>query len=199
MKVTIADYGVGNLYSISKSLERSGARTEVVSDMKRLLRADCIVFPGVGAFGAAMSSLEPILPELRKRLREGTPALGICLGMQILFQRSEESVGEGIGVLGGEVKKLRTERVPQMGWNDVVWTDDELFSGVARGSQFYFANSYVCCPSQDIGVAFTEYGERFPSAVRDGVICGVQFHPEKSTAPGLGVLSNFLGIAEESQ
>ena len=199
MKIVIADYGVGNLYSISKGLEKSGASTELVSDMRRLLDADCIVFPGVGAFGAAMSALRPILPELRKKLCGGTPALGICLGMQILFQKSEESVGQGIGVLGGEVRRFKRGRIPQMGWNDVIWTDDELFSGVARGSQFYFANSYVCCPSQDIEIAHSEYGERFPSAVRDGVICGVQFHPEKSAGPGLRVLSNFIDIAEEAQ
>jgi len=105
MKVVIADYGVGNLYSISKGLEKAGARTEIVSDMRELLEADCIVFPGVGAFGAAMDSLRPILSKLRTRIARGVPTLGICLGMQILFERSEESTGEGLSELTGEVKK----------------------------------------------------------------------------------------------
>jgi len=196
MKVAVADYGVGNLYSISKGLETAGAKTEIVTDMTALLDADCIVFPGVGAFGAAMDALRPVLPELRTRVAKGVPTLGICLGMQILFERSEESSGEGLSVLSGEVKKLTAPRIPQMGWNDVDWTDDELFHGLPKGSQFYFANSYVCHPSEDIGIATTEYGERFPSAVRDNAIVGVQFHPEKSGPPGLNLLSNFISIAE---
>lgn len=196
MKVTVADYGVGNLYSISKGLETAGAKTEIVSDMTALLDADCIVFPGVGAFGAAMDALRPVLPRLRTRVAKGVPTLGICLGMQILFDRSEESGGEGLSVLSGEVKRLRARRVPQMGWNDVDWTEDEMFDGLPKGSQFYFANSYVCHPSSNIGIATTEYGERFPSAVRDNAIVGVQFHPEKSGPPGLRLLSNFISMAE---
>jgi glutamine amidotransferase len=196
MKISIADYGVGNLHSISKGLERAGARTEVVTQMTKLLDADCIVFPGVGAFGAAMDKLQPIITGLRDRIGSGVPVMGVCLGMQIMFDRSEESSGEGIGVFKGDVKKLRSPRVPQMGWNDVVWIRDELFEGVSEGSQFYFANSYVCHPTEDVSLAQTEYGERFPSAVRRGALCGVQFHPEKSGPPGLKLLSNFVGIAE---
>lgn len=197
MKIAIADYGVGNLYSISKGLERAGARTETVAQMTELLHAECIVFPGVGAFGAAMDKLRPVMTGLRERIGSGVPVLGVCLGMQILFDQSEESSGEGIGVFKGDVKKLRSLRVPQMGWNDVVWTRDELFEGVPEGSQFYFANSYVCHPTENISVAETEYGERFPSAVRRGALCGVQFHPEKSGPPGLKLLSNFVRIAED--
>ena len=196
MRVSIADYGVGNLYSISKGLERAGAKTDVVSDMSDLLDAECIVFPGVGAFGAAMDALRPVLSELSKRISEGVPTLGICLGMQILFERSEESRGAGVSVLQGDVRKLKAARIPQMGWNDVTWKNDRLFEGVTKDSQFYFANSYVCHPVKDIGIAVTEYGERFPSAVRDGDVFGVQFHPEKSGAPGLKLLSNFVSIAE---
>jgi len=198
MDVAVADYGVGNLYSISKGLEAAGARARVVPDMAELLDADCIVFPGVGAFGAAMGALRPILPELRARIASGTPTLGICLGMQLLFERSEESKGEGLSVLSGEVRRFKTGRIPQMGWNDVEWTEDELFDGLPRSPQFYFANSYVCHPTKDIGIAVTEYGERFPSAVRDDAVIGVQFHPEKSGSPGLKILSNFISIAEEA-
>lgn len=196
MRATIVDYGVGNLYSIAKGLERAGARTELVSDPRALLKAECIVFPGVGAFGAAMDALRPVLPELRERISDGVPTLGICLGMQILFERSEESSGEGVSALRGEVKRLRAERVPQMGWNDVRFRDDPLFDGIPEESQFYFANSYVCHPVEKIGVADTVYGERFPSAVRKGRLVGVQFHPEKSGSPGLRLLANFISIAE---
>lgn len=196
MKVVIADYGVGNLYSISKGLERAGAKTEVTSDMEQLLQAECIVFPGVGAFGAAMDALRPVKNQLKEVISNGVPTLGICLGMQILFDRSEESAGSGLSVLSGEVKKLAARRIPQMGWNDVTWKADELFNGVSEGSQFYFANSYVCHPNDDIEIASTEYGERFPSAVMSKNVFGVQFHPEKSGLPGLKLLSNFVSAAE---
>jgi glutamine amidotransferase len=199
MRMSIADYGVGNLHSISKGLERAGAIVEVVSDMSKLADAECIVFPGVGAFGAAIDKLKPVLLDIRSSILSGTPALGVCLGMQIMFDKSEESSGEGIGLFKGEVKKLRASRVPQMGWNDVTWRDDPMFDAVPKGSQFYFANSFVCHPSEKVSVAETEYGEKFPSAVRRGSICGVQFHPEKSGPPGLRLLSNFVGIAEEAR
>lgn len=198
MRVSIADYGVGNLHSISKGFERAGAGVEVVSDPERLLDAECICFPGVGAFGAAMDKLRPVLPELRDAIRGGVPVLGVCLGMQILFERSDESPGEGVAVLKGEVRKLRKGRIPQMGWNDVVSMGDPLFESVPIGAQFYFANSYVCHPGEEVGVAETSYGEVFPSAVRKGRLCGVQFHPEKSDRPGLRLLSNFVRIAEGS-
>lgn len=196
MKVSIMDYGVGNLHSISKGLERAGASAEVVSNPERLVDAKCIVFPGVGAFGAAMAVLRPVVPELRQSIAAGTPVLGVCLGMQILFQRSEESPGEGLGVLRGDVRKLTHGRIPQMGWNDVSSDGDSLFEGVPRDAKFYFANSYVCRPEERITVAETDYGGRFPSAVRKGALCGVQFHPEKSGPAGLILLRNFVRIAE---
>jgi len=198
MKISIMDYGVGNLHSISKGLERAGANVQMVEDPKELLEAECIVFPGVGAFGAAMEVLKPVLPVLRKKVEDGTPTLGICLGMQILFEKSEESEGEGVAVIKGTVTRLRGGRIPQMGWNEVAPKGDRLFEGVPEGSQFYFANSYICLPAEDVTIADTVYGVRFPSAVRKGAILGVQFHPEKSGRPGLRLLSNFVSIAEES-
>jgi len=198
MKISIMDYGVGNLHSISKGLERAGANVQMVEDPEELLEAECIVFPGVGAFGAAMEVLRPVLPGLRKKVKDGTPTLGICLGMQILFEKSEESKGEGIAVIKGTVRRLRRGRIPQMGWNEVVPKSDRLFEGVPEGSQFYFANSYICLPAEDVTIADTVYGMRFASAVRKGAILGVQFHPEKSGRPGLRLLSNFVRIAEES-
>jgi glutamine amidotransferase len=127
---------------------------------------------------------------------DGTPTLGVCLGMQILFERSEESPGEGMSVLAGDVKKIRAERIPHMGWNDVSFGNSSLFEGVPKGSQFYFANSYVCHPKDPVGVGETVYDERFVSAVRKENVVGVQFHPEKSGVPGLKLLSNFVKIAE---
>jgi glutamine amidotransferase len=198
MKISIMDYGVGNLHSISKGLERAGANVQMVEDPEELLEAECIVFPGVGAFGAAMEVLRPVLPGLRKKVKDGTPTLGICLGMQILFEKSEESRGEGVAVIKGTVRRLRRGRIPQMGWNEVVPKSDRLFEGVPEGSQFYFANSYICLPAEDVTIADTVYGMRFASAVRKDAILGVQFHPEKSGRPGLRLLSNFVSIAEES-
>lgn len=198
MKISIMDYGVGNLHSISKGLERAGANVQMVEDPEELLEAECIVFPGVGAFGAAMEVLRPVLPALRKKVKDGTPTLGICLGMQILFEKSEESKGEGVAVIKGTVRRLRRGRIPQMGWNEVVPKSDRLFEGVPEGSQFYFANSYICLPAEDVTIADTVYGMRFASAVRKSAILGVQFHPEKSGRPGLRLLSNFVRIAEES-
>ncbi|HIH01167.1 TPA: imidazole glycerol phosphate synthase subunit HisH [Thermoplasmata archaeon] len=197
MKITVADYGVGNLHSITKGLERAGAATEVSSDPDGLARARCIVFPGVGAFGAAMDVLRPALPAVRSAIESGVPTLGICLGMQILFEGSEESRGEGVSVIKGCARRLQAPRVPHMGWNAVSHNGDNLFDGITSDSQFYFANSYVCYPTEKVTISETEYGEVFPSAVRKGAICGVQFHPEKSSAPGLRLLSNFIRIAEE--
>jgi len=199
MKVSIVDYGVGNLHSISKGLERAGASTEVVSDPRSLESAECIVFPGVGAFGAAVGRLGPAAPRLRKAIESGTPTLGICLGMQILFERSDESAGEGLGVLRGGVAKLDFPRVPHMGWNEVFHGEDPLFEGVGQGSRFYFANSFVCHPMEKVGIAETHYGKTFVSAVRKGRICGVQFHPEKSGTVGLRVLRNFVSMSEGSE
>jgi glutamine amidotransferase len=198
MKVTIIDYGVGNLHSISKAFEHAGAEVEVSGDPALLLTSECMVFPGVGAFGAAARTLQPIMPSLRSRIAGGVPVLGVCLGMQLLFERSAESPGDGVGALSGAVDRLKAPRVPHMGWNEVDAMDDQLFEGVPPRSMFYFANSYVCKPIESVGVAETIYGERFVSAVRRGAVCGVQFHPEKSGEPGLKVIRNFVKIAERS-
>lgn len=198
MKVSVMDYGVGNLHSVSKGLERAGASVEVVKDASSLEGAECVVFPGVGAFGAAMERLRPSVPGIRRAIDSGVPVLGVCVGMQILFERSEESEGEGLGVLSGSVKRLAAPRVPHMGWNEVSHDGGPLFEGIPQRSMFYFANSYVCHPMEKVGIAETLYGETFVSAVRRGRLCGVQFHPEKSGATGLRLLSNFVRMAEGS-
>ncbi len=196
MKVSLFDYGAGNLHSLGKALELGGATVEVTDEWDRALGADALVLPGVGAFGAAVRALGGAGPRVREALEDGLPCLGICLGMQLFFEESEESAGEGIGVLPGRVRRLEADRVPQMGWNDVDTTDDPLFEG-ARSPVAYYANSYVCTPRDlESVIAWSSYaGERFPAAVRKGRVWGVQFHPEKSSSPGLRMISNFLDLA----
>jgi glutamine amidotransferase len=196
MIVTLFDYGVGNLHSLAKALESWGARVRIEADPASALDADALVLPGVGAFGAAAVQLAAAGPRLAAALADGFPCLGICLGMQLLFDSSEEGPGQGLGTISGQVCRLQAARVPHMGWNSVEpATDppDPLLTNV-NGMVGYFANSYVCHPVRAADViAWTEYdGTRFPSAVRRGRTWGVQFHPEKSGAPGLQLLRNFL-------
>jgi len=196
VRVALFDYGAGNLHSLGKALERGGASVEVTTDWERALGMDALVLPGVGAFGAAVRALGDAGPRVRGALEDGLPCLGICLGMQLFFQESEESEGRGIGILEGRVRKLDADRVPQMGWNDVETGDDPLFEG-ARDPVAYYANSYVCVPA-DRGavVAWSSYGgERFAAAVRKGRAVGVQFHPEKSSDDGLRIVANWLDEA----
>jgi len=196
MKITIADYGIGNLHSIRKGLEKAGAETEIVSDMRLLPDARCLVFPGVGAFGEAMRKLGPVKELIRERLEAGIPALGICLGMQILLDASEEAEEEGLGFIRGKVRRLDADRIPQMGWNDVIFSNDRIFEGVRSGTQFYYANSYVCFPEEGEPIAESVYGRtRFVSALKKKNTYGFQFHPEKSSVAGLRVLRNFVEFA----
>ena len=198
MKISIVDYGIGNLHSIRKALEKAGAKTELLTDMRMLESSECIVFPGVGAFGEAMKKLEPVRKTVCKKLEEGVPVLGICLGMQILLDESEESPEHGLGFVSGKVVKFDADRIPQMGWNNVTFDSNEpVFEGVKSGTQFYYANSYVCLPSEDWTIAETTYGRtRFPSGIRKKNAFGFQFHPEKSSTSWLRVLKNFVAIAE---
>jgi glutamine amidotransferase len=133
------------------------------------------------------------VPSLHEALRAGKPCLGICLGMQLLFETSEEGLGAGLGVLSGHVRRVRAPRLPHMGWNQVIMADDPLFAGI-DDMLAYYANSYVAQPTDETEViGWTQYGtDRFPAAVRRGNVWGVQFHPEKSGAPGLRLIHNFL-------
>ncbi|MBI4539355.1 MAG: imidazole glycerol phosphate synthase subunit HisH [Gemmatimonadetes bacterium] len=199
MRIALFDYGAGNLHSLKKALEVGGADVEAVTDWDRALDTDALVLPGVGAFGAAVAALGDAGPRVRDALESGYPCLGICLGMQLLFDESEESPGTGIGLIPGRVRRLHSRIVPHMGWNEVETGDDSLFAG-ATPLFAYYANSYVCEP-EDSGcaIAWTEYeGERFAAAVRSGSAWGVQFHPEKSSAAGLRVVRNFLEKARRA-
>ncbi len=197
LSISLADYGVGNLHSLRKSLEICGAKVTVVSDMKDLLDAECIAFPGVGAFDKTMEKLLPYREQILDRLRSGTPCLGICIGAQIMMQGSEEGSSPGIGVMEGKVVKLKAERIPQMGWN-IVDTDDELFNGI-ENRYFYFAHSYHGEPTEkDVVKGTTEYeGVRFPTLFRKWNTVGCQFHPEKSSTSGMQFLRNFIRFAED--
>jgi imidazole glycerol-phosphate synthase subunit HisH len=193
MNVALVDYGTGNLHSLIKALERGGARVTVETDLERAAVADAIVLPGVGAFGAAVMQLGGGAPLLHQAIAAGTPCLGICLGMQLLFESSEEGLGAGLGLLGGHVRRIRAPRLPQIGWNHVIMTDDPLFAGIPD-LVAYYANSYVATPTDDTEVlGWSQYGtDRFPAAVRRGRVWGVQFHPEKSGPHGLRLIRNFL-------
>jgi glutamine amidotransferase len=193
MNVALFDYGTGNLHSLKKALEAGGARVLITSDVRAVGAADALVLPGVGAFSAAAAQLEDRRDALCLQITAGLPTLGICLGMQLLFESSEEGDGRGLGVLGGRVRRLRARRLPQMGWNEVVTGDDALFAGAERLSAYY-ANTFVAEPTnQRTILAWSEYGaERFPAAVRHNNVVGMQFHPEKSGRAGLCTIANFL-------
>jgi imidazole glycerol-phosphate synthase subunit HisH len=195
--VALFDYGAGNLHSLAKGLEAGGARVTTTTDWGRALSLDALVLPGVGSFGAAVRALEGQSHRIRDALHRGLPCLGICLGMQLFFPDSEEGEGSGIGLIPGTVRRLQAARVPQMGWNDVETTNDVLFRGL-DGLTAYYANSFVCEPEDPQTVlAHSEYdGDRFVAAVRMGRSWGVQFHPEKSSTPGLALLRNFLDQVE---
>ena len=193
MRIALFDYGVGNLHSLGKALEAGGARVQVTRDWEAALREDGLVLPGVGAFSAAVEALPTELHPIQEALRRGYPCLGICLGMQLLFDGSEEGPGTGIGVIPGRVRRLRARIVPQMGWNRVETRDDPLF-GDLDDLTVYYANSFVCEPTDPAhALAWSEHeGDRFVAAARRFRTWGVQFHPEKSSHQGRRILANFL-------
>ena len=192
MRVTLFDYGAGNLHSLAKALDVPGVEIRVESDPRLALDTDALVLPGVGAFAQAAERLAPAREAVRDALRGGLPCLGICLGMQLLFDESEEGESvPGLGVVPGAVTRLRARRVPQIGWNQLedVSERDPLFAR-APLDVAYFANSYACRPAPDARDAAviawaTHEGDHFAAAVRAGNTVGVQFHPEKSSAAGV--------------
>jgi imidazole glycerol-phosphate synthase subunit HisH len=201
--VGIVDYGMGNRRSVEKAFERVGARALVTGDHDALMAADGLVVPGVGAFPAAMASLRELgLDDLIVRRAEaGTPVLGLCLGMQLLFERSVELGGDtGLGLLGGEVVALAPEpatlKIPHIGWNVVGMTrESPLTAGLPDRCAFYHVHSFVARPAVDSDVlGCGDYGGRFVSIVGRDPIYGVQFHPEKSSTHGLALLGNFTAI-----
>jgi glutamine amidotransferase len=197
--IAIVDYGMGNVTSARMALEHVGAQIELTDDPEAIASADGVVLPGVGAFPKAMDELrrrglfEPV------RAYRG-PLLGICLGMQLLFESSTELGGaDGLGLLEGRVDALHGEglKVPQIGWNDVSWSDGApLTDGLPERTAMYHVHSFAARPADpSVVIGTAEYGERFASAVRRDNVFGVQFHPEKSSAHGLALLRNFVQLA----
>lgn len=187
------DYGAGNLHSLAKAI--AGEEREVVleTDPRRAVRGDVLVLPGVGAFAPAAARLAPGREAMREAIAGGLPAVGICLGMQLLFDASEEGPGDGLGVIPGRVTRLRARRVPQIGWNRLEDASDPAFA--ASGLEMaYFANGFACRPDDAAAVTAwsTHEDDRFPAAVRAGRAVGMQFHPEKSSAAGVRLLRHLI-------
>ncbi len=210
--IAVVDYGMGNLGSVAKALKFLGARAQITSDPKKITQAEALVFPGVGAFGEAMGELKKrrLVKPIVGSIREGKPFLGLCLGLQLLFESSEESPGvKGLGVLPGRVRKLPARRglkVPHMGWNQVErssprkrgsdsrFRENDILRGIPDGAFMYFVHSFYADPeNKETMLGATRYGRRFPSVLWDGRnLWATQFHPEKSQRWGLKLLKNFL-------
>jgi len=197
MTLAIIDYGVGNLRSVEKAFAAMGCEAIVSSDESVLRKAERLVLPGVGAFRACMAALKERGFDrlVQERASEGTPLLGVCVGMQLLFDESEEfGSTRGLGLLRGSVRRFRGDLVvPHIGWNRIHQTRSHgLFEGIEEGSFCYFVHSFYCAPlDARVVVGETEYGVRYASVVVEGNVCGVQFHPEKSQDVGLRMLRNF--------
>jgi len=198
--IAIVDYGMGNLFSVKKALEHIGASATITASSDVLAKAEKIILPGVGAFGDAMRELEKRgLAEPLKRIAQiGKPFLGICLGLQVLFEKSEESPGiPGLGILPGEVKHFVTDmKVPHMGWNQIcIKRPAPIFDGIGNDAYVYFVHSYYVVPASDEDIATTtDYALEFTSSVWRDNLFATQFHPEKSQAVGLKILKNFAKL-----
>ena len=198
MKIAIIDYGMGNLHSAAKALEKVGAQVKVTSDPELVRQADKVILPGVGAFGDCMKNLNErgLAPVIHEVIAAGKPFLGICVGLQMLFEGSEEDPGvAGLGIFKGLVRKIVAPglKIPHMGWNNLEYrTSSSLFQGLPPAAYVYFVHSYHAVPTDESCItAVTDYGGQVTAAVGRGLVQAVQFHPEKSSAVGLKILANF--------
>jgi imidazole glycerol-phosphate synthase subunit HisH len=205
--IAVVDYGMGNLESVKNAAAGLGHRVSVTDDCRKISKASKIIFPGVGHFAKAVRELKKrkLFSVLREKIAEGAPFLGICLGMQILFESSEEAPGlSGLGVIKGKVKKFNNKKliVPHMGWNQIQRTgesvqkaEDKLFKGIKNDSYFYFVHSYYCQPkNKSVILTTTDYGINFASSIHKNNIWAYQFHAEKSQKLGLKLFNNFLSL-----
>jgi glutamine amidotransferase len=199
-KLAIFDYGAGNLYSLEASIRRNGAKhVSIIRDLDRLDVFDGLVLPGVGNFDPAIKSLEPHKRTLEKAFSRGMPILGICLGMEMFLDESEEGTLNGLKILKGHVQMLdkRKVKVPHIGWNNINITNknSKLLSDIQNGSWMYFVHSYRIAPQEsEIIMAITKYGIKFPAAIEKENVFGTQFHPEKSGTLGEKIIKNFVGV-----
>jgi glutamine amidotransferase len=205
--IAILDYKIGNVRSVEKAVDRAILESKLdqtvvlTADQDRILSADGVILPGVGAFGACITNLSTagLAPVVQRVVEDNIPLLGICVGMQMLFEMSEEmGTWRGLGLLPGRVRKFPdTLRIPQIGWNQLhIQRSDPLLAGVEDGDYAYFVHSYYCDPATpDDVLTTTDYGFEYASMVRRGHIWGAQFHPEKSQQVGIQILKNFLGVA----
>lgn len=202
--IAVVDYDAGNVKSVEKAIEKLGAKHILTSDPAEITKADAVILPGVGNFGDCVSKLQErgLDIALKEYAASGKPFLGICVGLQLLFDESEESPGvKGLSILPGKIKKFPASadlKVPQIGWNDIVESKGRLLDGIPAETYFYFVHSfYLECEDPSIVTSRTEYGVTYDSSVEKGNVFATQFHPEKSSDAGLKVLSNFLKIAGE--
>ena len=195
-KIVIIDYGMGNLHSVNKAMKYVGAEVEVTSEAAKIAKADKVILPGVGAFGDCMLNLEKygLVPVIKETLASGKPFLGICLGLQLLFEGSEEAPGiQGLGFFKGQVEKIKTDlKVPHMGWNSLVLKNPSPLLAKSADGYVYFVHSFHAVP-EDKGIitAVCNYGTEVTAAVGSANVQAVQFHPEKSSKVGLGILQSF--------
>ncbi len=203
VKIAIIDYGLGNLRSVRKGFERSGGEVLVTSDMDIISHADGVVLPGVGAFSEGMENAEPLRKSIIEISESGTPMFGICLGMQMLLTESEESEGvgqgdvQGLDLIPGKNVRIRNEKVPHMGWNELKIVQEHPVVKGVDGLHAYFVHSYHAVPNDNSAViSTTEYGGEFASMIARENVFGTQFHPEKSGETGLKILRNFIEFCQ---
>ena len=199
-QIAIIDYGVGNLRSVSRGLEQGGSKPVITKDKKILQESDGIVLPGVGAFEDAMKRLEDFKEVLIESM-DKKPILGICLGMQLYFTKSEEDgIHDGLDLMKGRVVSLpKSVKIPQMGWNSIeIKKETPLLEGIKTGDYFYFVHSFYAKPEEDVTTATSDYGLEFPAIVEKGLLLATQFHPEKSGKAGLKMLENFVKLSNDN-
>lgn len=201
--IAIIDYDAGNVKSVEKALQALNQNVVITNDKATLLAADKVILPGVGAFGDAMEKLQAygLVEVIRELVEMKKPFLGICLGLQLMFEESEESPGvKGLGLLKGKIVRFPQSelKVPQIGWNSLEFPKESvLFNGIRNGEYVYFVHSYYLKAEEDIVAAITEYGVTVHAAVEKGNIFACQFHPEKSSGVGLNILKNFVEYKED--
>ena len=205
--IAIIDYDAGNIKSVEKAIQFLGEDVVITRNPEEILKASGVILPGVGSFGEAMEKLHGyhLVSVIKEVVKRKIPFLGICLGLQLLFEKSDESPGvEGLGILSGEIKRIPDNgdlKIPHIGWNSLKFPNPgRLYQGISEDSYVYFVHSYYLeAKEDDIVVATTEYGTNIHASVEKGNIFACQFHPEKSSSVGLKILENFLNISKEEK